>query len=412
MSAAAILDAPSAKAWPQAKLADVADILNGGTPKSNVAEFWDGEHQWLTPAEMGKMVGRGIAQTSRTITAMGLAKSSARLAPPKSVILSTRAPIGHLAINAVPMAFNQGCRALVPKPKLDHVFLYYFLLHSRELLNDLGTGTTFKELSATSLKTVQIPLPPLEEQKRMVAVLDQAFAALDRARALAEANLADAEALLAETRETLLDPSQTGWAVMPLSELIRIKHGFAFKSEYFTDSGNLVLLTPGNFFEGGGYRDRGSKQKYYEGVVPVGFVLQRGDLLMAMTEQAPGLLGSCILVPDDDRFLHNQRLGLIQPRSKDWHSPYFAHVFNTKAFRRALSDSCTGIKVRHTSPDKIMAVSVPVPASRDEQVDVAAKLDALVEKVQSLKDDLRLKLGELADLRQSLLRKAFGGELT
>lgn len=196
------------------------------------------------------------------------------------------------------------------------------------------------------------------------------------------------------------------------SELIRIKHGFAFKSEYFTDSGDMVLLTPGNFFEGGGYRDRGLKQKYYEGVVPSGFVLQRGDLLMAMTEQAPGLLGSCISVPEDDRFLHNQRLGLIQPRSEDWHSPFFAHVFNTKAFRRALSDSCTGIKVRHTSPDKILAVSVPIPANRDGQVDMAVKLDALVEKVQRLKDHLRLKLGELADLRRSLLNKAFAGELT
>ena len=296
-------------------------------------------------------------------------------------------------------------------PRYLHRVLYWWYVGGRtEPLQRRSTG--IRNLDFSAYQCLEVPIPPLEEQKRIVAVLDQAFAALDRARALAEANLADAEELLAEARETMLDPSQTGWAVVPLSELIRIKHGFAFKSEYFTDSGDMVLLTPGNFFEGGGYRDRGSKQKYYEGVVPIGFVLQRGDLLMAMTEQAPGLLGSCILVPEDGRFLHNQRLGLIQPQSKDWHSPYFAHVFNTKAFRKALSDSCTGIKVRHTSPDKIMAVSVPVPASRDEQVDVAAKLDALVDKVRSLKDDLRLKLGELADLRQSLLWKAFAGELT
>jgi type I restriction enzyme S subunit len=328
----------------------------------------------------------------------------------------SKSHLGKVALveEAMDFAFGGFMGLIIPEPSLDPRYLFYVTRSSLydDFIDSLSDGANINNLKFSDLGKFAVPLPPLEEQQRIVAVLDQVFAALDRARALAEANLADAEALLAEARETLLDPSQTGWAMMPLSELIRIKHGFAFKSEYFTDSGDLVLLTPGNFFEGGGYRDRGSKQKYYEGIVPIGFVLQRGDLLMAMTEQAPGLLGSCILVPEDDRFLHNQRLGLIQPRSKDWHSPYFAHVFSTKAFRKALSDSCTGIKVRHTSPDKIMAVSVPVPASRDEQVDVAAKLDALVEKVQSLKDDLRLKLGELADLRQSLLQKAFAGELT
>ena len=156
-------------------LSDVATVVNGGTPKSKVAEYWGGDVQWLTPKDMGQMEGREISETPRTITQAGLKGSSARLVPSGSVILSTRAPIGHLAMNTVPMAFNQGCRGIVPSDKLDPVYLYHFLNMSRDLLNELGSGTTFKELSATNLKSVKVPLPPLEEQQRIVAVLDEAF---------------------------------------------------------------------------------------------------------------------------------------------------------------------------------------------------------------------------------------------
>ena len=97
----------------------------------------------------------------------------------------------------------------------------------------------------------------------------------------------------------------------PLSGLCDIKHGFTFKSKYFTDQGDYVMLTPGNFYETGGYRDRGEKQKYYCGEIPNGFILEKGDMLVAMTEQAAGLLGSPILIPEPNKFLHNQRLGLV-----------------------------------------------------------------------------------------------------
>lgn len=164
-------------------------MVNGGTPKSNVQEYWDGDVNWLTPKDMGRMNSPRIVETPRKITVAGLRKSSARLVSAGSVILSTRAPIGHLAINEVPMAFNQGCRALVPSEAVDTNYLYYFLLFSRSALDALGTGTTFKELSASALKSFPIPLPPLEEQKRIVAILDEAFDGLARARENAEANL-------------------------------------------------------------------------------------------------------------------------------------------------------------------------------------------------------------------------------
>eukprot|EP00952_Eustigmatos_sp_NYUAD-ZCMA_P002454 10828-Eustigmatos_ZCMA.PRE.1 len=85
-----------------------------------------------------------------------------------------------------------------------------------------------------------------------------------------------------------------GWERSDLKHLISVKHGFAFKSEYFAESGNYVLLTPGSFYECGGFRDQGSKTKFYAGPIPKGYLLAKGDLLLAMTEQAEGLLGSAL----------------------------------------------------------------------------------------------------------------------
>ena len=139
--------------WPLKTLGEVCTIVNGGTPKSKVAEYWGGDVNWITPAEMGKMNTPYIDDTNRKITELGLQKSSAKLIPPHSVILSTRAPIGHLAINTSPMSTNQGCKTLVPNGELEHTDLYYFLYFNKELLDSLGTGTTFKELSGTNLKS-------------------------------------------------------------------------------------------------------------------------------------------------------------------------------------------------------------------------------------------------------------------
>ena len=195
--------------WPTKTLGQVATVVNGGTPKSKVVEYWGGSVQWLTPKDMGRMDGREIEKTPRTITESGLGNSSARLIPENSVILSTRAPIGHLAINTIPMAFNQGCRGLVPKEGLDHVFLYYFLYANREFLQELGTGATFKELSSSNLKSVSIMLPPLGEQRRIVAVLDEAFEGLKRVRAHAEANLENARGFfLSMLREVFRNDSR------------------------------------------------------------------------------------------------------------------------------------------------------------------------------------------------------------
>ena len=154
-------------------LSEVCKIVNGGTPKSKIEDYWDGDIPWITPKDMGKINTKFVKDTERKITKLGLDKSSAKLIDENSVILSSRAPIGHLNINEVKMAFNQGCKGIVPGKKLDNNYLYYFLLKSKKLLNDMGSGTTFKELSSTKLKSLNIPVVDLEIQKILANKCDQ-----------------------------------------------------------------------------------------------------------------------------------------------------------------------------------------------------------------------------------------------
>jgi type I restriction enzyme S subunit len=175
--------------WKTVALGDVCTIVNGGTPKSEVQEYWNGELNWITPKEMGKLNGREISSTERKITELGLKNSSAKLLPINSVILSSRAPIGHLAINKELMATNQGCKGLVPNKDLNYEYLYHFLYQNKALLNDMGSGTTFKELSGSKLATLHIPLPSMETQLRLVVKLDLIFNEIDLAKIASEAKV-------------------------------------------------------------------------------------------------------------------------------------------------------------------------------------------------------------------------------
>lgn len=159
----------------------------------------------------------------------------------------------------------------------------------------------------------------------------------------------------------------SGWVKSKLKELIEIKHGFAFKSEWYSNSGKYVLLTPGHFNEIGGFRELRSKTKYYVGEFPKRYVLKKDALLLAMTEQAPGLLGSALLVPENDIYLHNQRLGLVSVINPDTTDKHFLFwLFNSTYVREHISKEAAGSKVRHTSPDRLRGITVIVPPYKEQ----------------------------------------------
>jgi len=256
---------------------------------------------------------------------------------------------------------------------------------------------------------VQFP-ESLAEQQQIVGVLDEAFDGIASAKTNAEQNIRNARALLSSERDHLLSGDDS-WCERAIGDLCEIRHGYAFQSQYFKSSGDLVLLTPGNFFETGGYRDRGLNQKFFVGSFPEQFVLQAGDLLVAMTEQAAGLLGSPLRVPGDGRFLHNQRLGrVVAKQSADVDLGFLFHVFNSEQVRSAIQRSATGVKVRHTSPGRIGGIGIKIPRALAAQQEVASKLDACGKELEKLSAIYERKLDALDVLKKALLHEVFSGQ--
>lgn len=149
--------------------------------------------------------------------------------------------------------------------------------------------------------------------------------------------------------------------MIKLGEGLTIKHGWAFKGEFFSESGEQSILTPGNFYEAGGFKYNDERERYYTGEYPSEYLCKKGDLIVAMTEQAAGLLGSTAIVPKDNRYLHNQRIGLVTCDEKQITKMFAYYLFMSKSVREQISRTSSGTKVKHTSPEKIYDVEVSLP---------------------------------------------------
>ena len=360
--------------WQKKSIGDVCDVINGGTPKTGVPMYWDGPHKWITPAEMGKRSTPYVNETARTITDQGLQNSSARPLAPYSVILSSRAPIGHLVINTEPMATNQGCKGLVPNDCLNYKFLYYYLCSVVDLLNDLGTGATFKELSGGKLKEVSIPLPPLPEQQRIVAILDDAFEGIATARANAEQNLKNARELFESHLQSVFTQRGVGWVEKRFEELVDAS----------------CTLSYG--------------------------IVQPGD------EQADGLpivrptdLGKKIIMLDglkriDPSLAHSYRRTILRGRD------LLLCVRGTTGMLSIASPELAGGNVTYGTA--LMQINIgdlrnlilPVPPLSMQQ-GLTEKFDALLKETQRLEAIYQQKITALDELKKALLHKAFSGEL-
>ena len=170
------------------------------------------------------------------------------------------------------------------------------------------------------------------------------------------------------------------WKRYKLGDLLRVKHGWAFKGEFFSETGIQSILTPGNFYESGGFKANTSKDRFYIGEYPKEYLCSKGDLIVAMTEQAAGLLGSTAIVPEDNRYLHNQRIGLIS--CNEYLNKDFAYyLFMTQTVRQQISRSASGTKVKHTSPEKIYEVQVYIPKIQTQR-NIAKILTTLDQKIQ------------------------------
>lgn len=209
--------------WKEYKISDVADVIGGGTPRTSVSSYWNGNISWITPRDLSNNRRKYISKGERNISQSGLQNSNAKLLPKGTVLLSSRAPIGYLAIAENEITTNQGFQSLIPdNGKTTTEFLYYLLKNNIDYLVSQGTGTTFGELSKSTLKEIMFNFPPLSEQKSIASVLsslDDKIDLLHRQNSTLEK--------MAETlfRQWFVEEEKEEWEEGKLSDLVFVKYG-------------------------------------------------------------------------------------------------------------------------------------------------------------------------------------------
>lgn len=158
--------------WKKVKLSELGTIVGGGTPSTKKEEYYGGDIPWITPKDLANFGERYIEHGNRNITLEGLENSSAKILPAGSILFSSRAPIGYIAIAANNVSTNQGFKSIIPNSDVDSLFLYYLLKFNKDKIENMGSGTTFKEVSASIMKSIEVFIPTeIVEQRKISAIL-------------------------------------------------------------------------------------------------------------------------------------------------------------------------------------------------------------------------------------------------
>lgn len=225
-----------------AKLGDICEVVSGSTPKTNQEDYWNGQFCWVTPAEISDSENV-IYDTERKITEKGAKSCSLTLMPVGTVLLSSRAPIGKVAITGVEMYCNQGFKNLICKNNIFNRYLYWFLKGKTEYLNSLGRGATFKEISKKIVSEIEVPLPKIEIQHQIADNLDKVTRLIDLCNTILEKLDFLVKARFVEMfGDPFINP--LGWDEVNISDVVdgKASNGFFSKRDDYIDDGNVAVL--------------------------------------------------------------------------------------------------------------------------------------------------------------------------
>ena len=153
------------------KLSEIGQIVAGGTPKTKIEEYWNGDVPWITPKDLSSHAGMYISRGERNISQVGLDNSSAKLLPKGTVLFTSRAPIGYVAIARNEVTTNQGFKSIIVDDENDNIFIYYLLKNNIDIIENHANGSTFKEISGSVMKSLEFGIPSLREQKAIAHIL-------------------------------------------------------------------------------------------------------------------------------------------------------------------------------------------------------------------------------------------------
>lgn len=380
------------------RLGTICTVVSGTTPDTNNASYWNGDLPWITPAEIEE-TSYVVCQTARCITKQAVNKKSLNLLPKGTVLLSSRAPIGKVAIAGIDMYCNQGFKNLICSPKIYNEYLYFFLKAKTEYLKSLGRGATFKEISKSIVENILIPLPDIKTQKRIAERLDK----VQKLIALQKEQLKKLDNLIKSRFIDLFgDPitNSENWELQQLVDIADVTSSKRIFEKEYVDSGipffrtkEIVELEQGlapstKIFI--------TKARYDEIKAQFG-IPQAGDLLIS----AVGTIGHIWIVPKDFSFYFKD--GNLLWIKKPQYNSIFLRYLLPILVKHEISHVASGTAYQALTINKLGQTLVPLCP-----IKLQTQFADFVTKIEAQKGLLTTRLSHLETLYKSLMQEYFG----
>jgi type I restriction enzyme, S subunit len=387
--------------WKLEPLKNCCIVVSGSTPRRNKPEYWEnGDIPWVTPKDLGKLKAPILDDAPEKITQIGYDSCSTTLLPKGSILFSSRAPIGHVAIAGRPMCTNQGFKSLVPKDFVDSSYLYWCMKQYAKNIEDLGSGSTFKEVSKSIIEKFEIPLPPLEEQKRIAAILDKA----DRVRRKRQEAIRLTEEL---GRSIFLDMfgEQHNYPKSLVGSICTVKGGkrLPIGHQLVSNDTGYPYIRAGNLKKG---TTTGEllylKQETHQAIKR--YTISSDDVYITIVGAYIGDVGIIPIELDGANLTENAAKLVIKDNRV---TNYFISYF----LRSDIGQRQIKSKIKTTGQPKfalfrIEEIEIPIPP-----LEMQEKFQLIIENIDKNNCSMSVHYQESENLFNSLLQRAFRGEL-
>jgi type I restriction enzyme S subunit len=393
--------------WPTKNLGDLCEVIGGGTPPKDNPAYYSGEIPWATVRDMRQEV---LTETECQITKEAVKSSATNIIPSGNVVIATRVGLGKVCLLGQDTAINQDLRGIIPRDtnSLTVRFLFWWVKSIADVIVAEGTGATVQGVKLPFVKSLQIPVLPLSEQHRIVAILDEAFDGIATAKANAEKNLQNARALFESHLQSVFTERGEGWVETKMGDVcnfVRGPFGGSLKKSIFVADGYAVYEQQHAIY------DQFHEIRYFVDADKFSemrrFELLPNDLIMSCS----GTMGRVAIVPEGiKRGIINQALLKLTP-SSHVQGLFLKYWMGSQAFQDELNEYAGGAAIQNVASVKTLKeIRIPLPSVEVQKL-VVTQLDDVSTETQRLESLYQKKLTALDDLKKSLLHQAFSGQL-
>lgn len=402
--------------WVECKISDIGTVVGGATPSTKKPEnYEDGKIAWITPKDLSTFSGRYIERGERNITEVGLKSCSTQLLPKNTVLFSSRAPIGYVAIAANEVCTNQGFKSVIPNENTDPLFLFYLLKYNKDKIEGMGSGTTFKEVSGNTMKNIVVSVPRDKSvQKKIADILSSIDDKIEENERINN-NLRQQISTLCNAWLNDYVPfggvCPDDWELTPLASIAKFISGYSYKGTELQDS-NIAMATIKNFDRKGGFKLDGYKEIVPSSKLKSEHHVELFDTLVAHTDltQNAEVIGNAepvLSFSGYDDIIFSMDVVKVIPNSPSISKFLIAAMLQTQKFKDHCLGYVNGTTVLHLSKKALPEYLLRLP----HDFTVIQPLD---DAVSSMYQQMALNIDEsvrLAALRNSLLPKLMSGEI-